>query len=92
MVKVEKKDIKIVKIEAKAEVLLKKEQITKALQNKMRKMIRKKNTLHQRNQEITTATRKGSRNLGNSIVLQNNKQTKQLLMSLSSNQSGTKKQ
>ena len=34
MVKV-KKDIKIVKIEAEAEVLLKKEQITKGLQNKM---------------------------------------------------------
>ena len=48
MVKVEK-DIKIVKIEVEAEVLLKKEQITKGLQNKMRKMIRTKNTLHQRN-------------------------------------------
>ena len=74
------KDIKIVKIEAEAEVLLKKEQITKGLQNKMRKMIRTKNTLHQLNQEITTATRKRSINLGNSIVLQNNKKTKQLLM------------
>ena len=74
------KDIKIVKIEAEAEVLLKKEQITKGLQNKMRKMIRTQNTLHQLNQEITTATRKRSINLGNSIVLQNNKKTKQLLM------------
>ena len=73
-------DIKIVKIEAEAEVLLKKEQITKGLQNKMQKMIRTKNTLHQRNQEITTATRKRSINLGNSIVLQNNKKAKQLLM------------
>ena len=79
MVKVEK-DIKIVKIEAEAEVLLKKEQITKGLQNKMRKMIRTKNTLHQLNQEITTVTRKRSINLGNSIVFQNNKETKQLLM------------
>ena len=67
MVKVEK-DIKIVKIEAEAEVLLKKEQITKGLQNKMQKMVRTKNTLHQRNQEITTVTRKRSINLGNSIV------------------------
>ena len=43
MVKAEK-DIKIVKIEAEDEVLLKKEQITEGLQNKMRKMIRTKNT------------------------------------------------
>ena len=59
MVKVEE-DIKIVKIEAEAEaeVLLKKEQITKRLQNKTRKMIRTKNSLHQLNQEITTVTRK----------------------------------
>ena len=75
MVKVEK-DIKIVKIEVEAEVLLKKEQITKGLQNKMRKIIRTKNTLHQRNQEITTVTRKRSINLGNSTVLQNNKKNK----------------
>ena len=79
MVKVEK-IIKIVKIEAEAEVLLKKERITNGLQNKMRKMIRTKNTLHQRNQKITAVTRKRSINLGNSIVLQNNKKTKQLLM------------
>ena len=79
MVKVEK-IIKIVKIEAEAEVLLKKEQIMNGLQNKMRKMIRTKNTLHQRNQKITAVTRKRSINLGNSIVLQNNKKTKQLLM------------
>ena len=79
MVKV-KKDIKIVKIEAEAEVLLKKEQITQGLQNKMRKMVRTKNTLHQWNQEITTVTRKRSINLGNSIVFQNSKEAKQLLM------------
>ena len=79
MVKVEK-DIEIVKIEAEAEVLLKKEQITQGLQNKMRKMVRTKNTLHKWNQEITTVTRKRSINLGNSIVFQNNKETKQLLM------------
>ena len=66
-------DKKIVKIEAEAEVLLKKEQITKGLQIKMRKTIRTKNTLHQRNQEINTVTRKITINLGNSIVLQNNK-------------------
>ena len=53
-----KKVIKIVKIQAEAEVLLKKEQITKGLQNKMRKMIRTKNILNQRNKEINTATRK----------------------------------
>ena len=64
------KDIKTLNIEAEAEVLLKKEQITKGLQNKMQKMIRTKNTLHQQNQEITTATRKGTINLGNSTVLQ----------------------
>ena len=57
MVKV-KKDIKIVKIEAEAEVLLKKEQITQGLQNKMRKMVRTKNTLHQWNQEITSDKKK----------------------------------
>ena len=78
MVKGEK-DIKVVKIEAEAEVLPKTEQITKIL-NKIRKMIRTKNTLHQRNQEINTATRKRSINLGNSIVLQNNKKAKQFLM------------
>ena len=78
MVKGEK-DIKVVKIEAEAEVLPKTEQITKIL-NKIRKMIRTKNTLHQRNQEIYTATRKRSINLGNSIVLQNNKKAKQFLM------------
>ena len=79
MVKGEK-DIKIVKIEAEAEILLKTEQITKGLQNKMQKLIRTKNTLHQQNQEINTVTRKRSINLGNSIVLQNNKKIKQLLM------------
>ena len=73
-------DIKIVKIEAVAEFLLKKEDITKGLQNKMRKMISTENTLPQRNREINTATRKISINLGNSIILQNNKNTKQLLM------------
>ena len=73
-------DIKIVKIEAVAEFLLKKEDITKGLQNKMRKMISMENTIHQRNREINTATRKISINLGNSIILQNNKKTKQLLM------------
>ena len=78
MVKGEK-DIKVVKIEAEAEVLPKTEQITKIL-NKIRKMIRTKYTLHQRNQEINTATRKRSINLGNSIVLQNNKKAKQFLM------------
>ena len=78
MVKGEK-DIKVVKIEVEAEVLPKTEQITKIL-NKIRKMIRTKNTLHQRNQEINTATRKRSINLGNSIVLQNNKKAKQFLM------------
>ena len=75
----DEKDIKVVKIEAEAEVLPKTEQITKIL-NKIRKMIRTKNTLHQRNQEINTATRKRSINLGNSIVLQNNKKAKQFLM------------
>ena len=58
---------KIVKIEAEAEVLVKKEQI-KGLQNKMQKMIRTKNTLHQRNHEIKTATRKICITLGNSII------------------------
>ena len=52
-----KKNTKIVKIEAEAEMLVKKEQITKGLQNKMQKIIRTKNTLHQWNQEIKTATR-----------------------------------
>ena len=64
------KDIKIVK----------KEQITKGLQNKMRKMVGTKNTLHQWNQEITTVIRKRSINLTNSVVFQNNKKAKQLLM------------
>ena len=59
---------KIVKIEAEAEVLVKKEQITKGLQNKMQKMIRTKNTLHQRNHEIKTATREICITLGNSII------------------------
>ena len=76
----DKIDTKIVNIEAEAEVLLKKEQITTGLQNKIPKMIRTKNTLHQRNQEIYTATGKISINLENSIVLQNNKKTKQHLM------------
>ena len=39
-------------------------------------MIRTKNTLHQRNQEINTAARKISIDLGNSIILQNNKKNK----------------
>ena len=56
------------------------------------KMIRTKNTPPQLNQEITTATRKRSINLGKSIFLQNNKKTKQLLMWLLLNQSRTKKQ
>ena len=76
----DEKDKKVVKIEAEAEVLLKKEQIFKGLQNEMRKMIRVKNILHQRNQEINTATRKRGINLRNLIVLQNNKKTKQLLI------------
>ena len=46
-------DIKTVKIEAEAEVLVKKEQITKGLQNKIRKIIRTKNTLHQRIKKYT---------------------------------------
>ena len=46
-------------------------QITKRLQNTMRKVIRTKNTLHQRNQEIKTVTRKISINLGNSTAVQN---------------------
>ena len=75
-----KEDLKIVKIEAEAEFLLKKEQIIKGLQNKIREMIRTKNTLHQRNQGINTAPRKRSINLGNSIVPQSNKKIKQLLM------------
>ena len=77
---VEDKIDRIVKIEAEAKVLLKKEQITTGLQNKIPKMIRTKNTLHQRNQEIYTATGKISINLENSIVLQNNKKTRQHLM------------
>ena len=40
-------------------------------------MIRPNNILHQRNQEINTATRKIGINLGNSIVLQNNIKIKQ---------------
>ena len=76
----DKIDTKIVNIEAEAEVLLKKEQITTGLQNKIPKMIRTKNTLHQRNQEIYTATGKISINLENSIVLPNNKKAKQHLM------------
>ena len=76
----DKIDTKIVNIEAEAEVLLKKEQITTGLQNKIPKMIRTKNTLHQRNQEIYTATGKISINLENSIVLQNNKKAKQHFM------------
>ena len=75
MAKVEKY-IKIVNIKAEAEVLHKKEQITKGRQNKMQKMIRTKNTPPQLNQEITTATRKRSINLGKSIFLQNNKKNK----------------
>ena len=73
-------DIKIVKIEAEAEVLVKKEEIPKGLQNKIRKLIRTKNTLHQRNQEINTATRNISIDLGNSIILQNKKKTRQHLI------------
>ena len=76
----DEKDKKVVKIEAEAEVLLKKEQIFKGLQNEMQKMIRAKNILHQRNQEINTVARKRDINLGNSIVLQSNKKTKQLLI------------
>ena len=75
-----KLDTKIIKIEAEAEVLLKKQQITTGQQNKIPKMIRTKNTLHQRNQEIYLATGKISINLENSIALQNNKKTKQHLM------------
>ena len=75
MVKVEK-IIKVVKIEAEAEVLLKKEQITNGLQNQMRKMIRTKNTLHQRNHKITTVTRKRCINLGKLIVYQNKQKKK----------------
>ena len=73
-------DIKTVKIEAEAEALVKKEQITKGLQKKMHKMIRTKNDLHRRNHDINAATRKISINLENSIVLRNNKKTKQPLM------------
>ena len=43
-------DIEVVKIEAEPDILVKKEQITKGL-------IRTKNTLHKRNQEISIATR-----------------------------------
>ena len=67
---------KKVKTEAEAEFLVKKNQITKGLQNKMQQMIRTKNTLLQRNQEINTATRKTSINLGNSTVLPNNNKKK----------------
>ena len=46
-------------------------QITKRLQNTLRKVIRTKNIVHQRNQEIKTVTRKISINLGNSTAVQN---------------------
>ena len=72
-------DIKIVKIEAEVKVLVKKEQITMGPQNKIRKLVRK-NSLHQRNQEINTTIKKISIMLRNSIVLLNNKKTKQHLM------------
>ena len=72
--------IKIVKIEAEEEVLVKKEQITTGLQNKMQKVIKTKITPHQQNQEINIAATKISINLGNSTVLENNKKTKQHLM------------
>ena len=68
-------DINIVKTEAEAEVLAKKEQITKGVRNKMRKVIRTKNTLDQPNQENNTATRKISINFRNSTVFQNNNKT-----------------
>ena len=42
----------------------------------MQQMIRTKNTLLQQNQEINTATRKTSINLGNSTVLPNNNKKK----------------
>ena len=87
-----KKDIQIVKIQAGAEVLVKEKQITKGLQNKMQKIIRTKNTLQLRNQEINTATRKISTNLGNSTLLQNNNNKKINMMWPYLNQSGTKKQ
>ena len=45
-----------------------------------RKRDKGKNALQQWNQEINTGTSKSSINLGNSIVLQNNKETKELLM------------
>ena len=69
-------DIKTVKIEA--EVLVKKEQITKGLQNSKNDKDEEYPT--PANQEIYTATGKISINLANSIVLQNNKKTKQHLM------------
>ena len=72
--------IKIVKIEAEEEVLVKKEQITTGLQNKMQKVIKTKITPHQQNQQINIAATKISINLGNSTVLENNKKTKQHLM------------
>ena len=72
--------IKIVKIEAEEEVLVKKEQITTGLQNKMQKVIKTKITPHQQNQETNIAATKVSINLGNSTVLENNKETKQHLM------------
>ena len=87
-----KKDIQIVKIQAGAEVLVKEKQITKGLQNKMQKIIRTKNTLQLRNQEINTATRKISTNLGNSTLLQNNNNKKINMMWPYLNQAGTKKQ
>ena len=57
-------DIKIVTIEAEAEVLVKKEQITKGLQNKIRKMTRTKNALHEWNQEINTRGKKNKHKFG----------------------------
>ena len=66
-----KKDIKITKIEAEPEVLVKRGETTKGLQNKIRKLIRAKNTLHQRNQEIHGKENK--QKFGNSFVLQNKK-------------------
>ena len=71
----EKIDINIVKTEAETEVLTKKEQITKGVRNKMRKVIRTKNTLYHLNQENNTATRKISINFRNSTVFQNNNKT-----------------
>ena len=58
----------------------------------MQKIITRKNTLQLRNQEINTATRKISTNLGNSTLLQNNNNKKINMMWPYLNQSGTKKQ